>query len=76
MMKKLSYLAAAFVSGVLLSVTINACGGDKENIGPGETQNPSAAAAVTNPQEAPAGRFTTGRFTSSPLRRTTMRTAS
>lgn len=33
-MKKLSYLAAAFVLGLLLSVTINACGGDKENVGP------------------------------------------
>lgn len=48
-MKKLSYLAAAFVSGVLLSVTINACGGDKENIGPGETQNPSGGSGGDEP---------------------------
>lgn len=41
MMKKLSYLAAAFVMGVLLSVTINACGGDTERVEPGGTQNPS-----------------------------------
>lgn len=40
MMKKLSYAVAAFVLGVLLSVTINACGGDKEGVEPGETQTP------------------------------------
>lgn len=49
MMKKLSYLAAAFVLGVLLSVTINACGGDKENIGPGKTQNPSGGSGGDEP---------------------------
>lgn len=48
-MKKLSYLAAAFVLGVLLSVTINACGGGKENIGPGETQNPSGGSGGDEP---------------------------
>ncbi|WP_418982613.1 hypothetical protein [Alistipes sp.] len=47
MMKKLSYLAAAFVLGLLLSVTINACGGDKESVAPEGTQTPGGSGGTT-----------------------------
>lgn len=40
MMKKWSLLVAAFLFGLFVSVTINACGGDKENVTPEGTQTP------------------------------------
>lgn len=49
MMKKMSYLAAAFVLGVLLCVTINACGGDTERVEPGGTQNPGGGSGGDEP---------------------------
>lgn len=59
-MKKMSYLAAAFVMGVLLSVTINACGGDTERVEPGGTQNPSGGSGNEGGTAGPANMWDYG----------------